>query len=118
MSRTTYSPLFFVGSLIFAAIAGCAIPGLNMSMGSKSASPTASQIEPANRSTTTTTTTTIAAAAIANVGMANIVMAIFPAVMHLAICNCRRRKYCTTAELSGYRRCTQSWPSLRGDFTD
>lgn len=50
MSRATSSPLFFVGALFFAVIAGCAIPGLNMSMGSKSPSSTASTIEPANRS--------------------------------------------------------------------
>lgn len=50
MSRATSSPLFFVGSLFFAAIAGCAIPGLNMSMGSKNPSPTTSTTETANRS--------------------------------------------------------------------
>jgi hypothetical protein len=50
MSRATYSPLFFVGSLFFVAIAGCAIPGLNMSMGSKTPASTASTTETENRS--------------------------------------------------------------------
>ena len=51
MLRATFSPLRFVG-LIFVAITSCAIPGLNMSVGSKTPSSTASTTEPANLSTT------------------------------------------------------------------